>query len=95
MNKVPIVEFKREEFSCVRKRVQLGRITIKRNQAEGNLKNVKSKKGTARRSVILKSASWYANVQRCFRLGLAQKTNPGNSLNIPPVTRNVRPGPRS
>ena len=53
----------------MRTRVQVGRITS--NGIKQKLKNVKSKKGPARRSVILKSASWYANA--ALSIGVSAK----------------------
>jgi hypothetical protein len=53
----------------VRARVQVGRVTSK--ELRQKLKKFKSKKRTARRSIILKSASWYANA--ALSIGISAK----------------------
>jgi hypothetical protein len=53
----------------VRTRVKVGRITSK--ELKQKLKNFKSKKRPARRSIVLKSASWYANA--ALSIGVSAK----------------------
>jgi hypothetical protein len=56
----------------VRTRTPAGGIASK--ELKQKLKNVKSKKRPARRAIILKSASWYANA--ALSIGISAKAEP-------------------
>ena len=70
VNKALIVGLKGRCF--VRVSVKVGRVSSK--EPKQKLNKLRSKKPTARRSIILKSASWYANA--ALSIGASVKANP-------------------